>query len=71
MQWSPDGKLLLYSDRHRDFVSDILSIGSPGGLYSRVVIYRLSDGEKVVVDSLLPLGIAQSYGWIVQSTKRR
>ena len=71
MKWSPDSKLLLYSDRHRSFVSDILSIGSPGGLDSRVLIYRLSDGEKVVVDSLLPVGITESYGWIVHATKRR
>ncbi len=71
MKWSPDSKLLLYSDRHRSFVSDILSIGSPGGLDCRVVIYRLSDGEKVVVTSILPVGIAQSYGWIVHSSGRR
>jgi hypothetical protein len=71
MKWSPDSKFLLYTDRHRSFVSDVLSIGSPGGLDSRVLIYRLSDGKKVVVTSILPVGITESYGWIVHSTGRR
>ncbi len=71
MKWSPDSKLLLYSDRHRSYVSDILSIGSPGGLDSRVLIYRLSDGEKVVVAFILPVGITESYGWVVHSSGLR